>query len=314
MQVDGTLLCALRTLFGTNVYSKKTSYSKELTFEKYAYKSLSTEQLVLYSDNHKNEYNNKNNKNKKCLYVKTLTGKTLEIPYDYNDKIENIKKKIQDIGVILINEQRLIYAGKQLEDDRTLTDYNITNQSTLHLVLRLRGGGIMEYHLSDNLLDPKFDFDFTNVNDTGKTFMRGGIVYKRPCGWKRYALKVDDKYEDNKWLGCSGNSNNNTEWAVSYHGTKINCAETIAKEGLKPGVRNYYGTGIYCSPNIYTAEKYAEVFTDPKTNKNYKIVFQNRVKPSSIVNCNSKGGPDDYWYIEEKKNIRPYSICIKEIK
>jgi len=144
--------------------------------------------------------------------------------------------------------------------------------------------------------------------------MRGGLEYKRPCGWKRYALKVIDKYENNKWLGCSGNSNSNTEWAVSYHGTKNYCVEPIVKKGLKPGNRNIYGIGIYCTPDINTAEKYAEVFTSPKTNKKYKIVFQNRVKPSSIIKCKSKGGPDDYWYIEDGKDIRPYGICIKEIK
>ena len=126
--------------------------------------------------------------------------------------------------------------------------------------------------------------------------------------------KLDDKYEDTKWLGSLGQSNNNTEWAVSYHGTKIYCAEPIAKEGLKPGVRNAYGVGVYCTPNISTAEKYAEVFTSPTTHKKYKIVFQNRVKPCSIIKCKSKGGPDDYWYVEDGKDIRPYSICIKEVK
>lgn len=45
--------------------------------------------------------------------------------------------------------------------------------------------------------------------------MRGGLEYKRPCGWRRYALKVDDKYGDCKWLGYQGNSNNNTEWVFS---------------------------------------------------------------------------------------------------
>jgi hypothetical protein len=56
---------------------------------------------------------------------------------------------------------------------------------------------------------------FTNIDDTGQKFMRGGLEYKRPCGWRRYALKVDDKYGDCKWLGYQGNSNNNTEWVFS---------------------------------------------------------------------------------------------------
>ena len=181
--------------------------------------------------------------------------------------------------------------------------------------------------LKKSNLDPR-----GNRNDGwGVGEKRGGKDYNPPIGWNGIGLKVLDQYDNgnNTWIGMN---NSPGEWCVAYHGigryagssdNVKNITGIICKTSFKAGSNQVHkdcndlfhpgkkvGSGVYCTPNVGTAEGYSGVSSI--NGINYSTVLMVRVKPSAIRHCSDSG---DYWVINGTTDeIRPYRILYKKCK
>jgi len=173
---------------------------------------------------------------------------------------------------------------------------------------------------------------------------RGGVLYRNPAGWRRFALNIKGKYDggDDTWMGMEGVPG---EWAVAYHGTAMCVVPLIVKNGFKPGkgqgaklcfdtrTGEKCGSGIFCTPSLKTVECYANGGEDggsdnqaPAAEVDGHTLFfalQCRVKPEAIrrpdrhfARCNDEEvmGIDGVfeWVISNPDHIRPYAILVRD--
>jgi len=257
------------------------------------------------------------------VIVKNIIGKSSTLSFHTtlaSTTVLDLKKALSvtegGAGGVPVAQQRLVFASQPLEDDtRSLESYELHNEAVVYLVVRTdtKGAASEVFHIDPKLLHPSYDYDFTNINDAGQTFRRGGYPYYRPCGWKRLALRVLGIFGEDKWLGSTGSAPG--EWPVCYHGTANGPNErNIAQDGyeLSKGRGFQPGKGVYCTPYVKVAEKYAVEFEH--SGRRYKILLQSRVSPQDLkIIPERTPGDGEYWVQPDPEKIRAYSICYKQI-
>jgi len=304
------LAAALSTILGKEILSESSvSQQSQRNISKV---SLFDQHLTSFIYGKVGTDDSTNNESLMTLYITIFATKTtFPCVIERDASVDKLKRIIYEKEDILCNKQNLIYCGQEIDEGHLLNEYGIGDSSEISVV-RLRAINADDLLVLDkDSWDQHYDYDFTNIDDKGKRFTRGSVEYRRPCGWKRYAIKVVGKYEDEIWLGSNDSPN---EWPVSYHGTGHDAAISIAQTGYDLTKHKYFsrGRGIYSTPDINAAKPYSRSFT--QNGETYIVVLQNRVNPKTLIklSCDKTGLPE-YWISPSDKDIRPYGMCIMKI-
>lgn len=261
--------------------------------------------------------------------VKMINGETTTIQVGKNHSANDIKEILEEkLGIPFANKM-LTVKGKPFYGHQTVAMFAPTPphakpQGYVNPMIYCVGGEDCPYELDCSDLDPSFNYDFTNEKDDGQEYIRGGHVYKRPYGWKRFAVKVLNRYDNNIWLGGDGIRTASTtgEWPVSYHGTNHDVINKIIEEGYKIGPKDKYGPGVYSSPSLAFCEKEYSVEFEYKGDM-WKVALQNRVNPAKghlyIIPPDENWGKVEFWRSplqdpdEKIYDVRPYGVLFKKV-
>ena len=113
------------------------------------------------------------------VFVKILTGKTIQTDVNKNDFVEDLKQSIEDKEGVLVTQQRLMHCTNgQMEDGHTLSEYNIKEYDAIYLLIRLRGGQ-GTYFLPEKLLDPRYKFVYPGTGQDSRSFSRGNRSFTK---------------------------------------------------------------------------------------------------------------------------------------